>query len=291
MLKECMEGLDIRPDGLYVDLTVGGGGHSRAIMERLSPDGRLIGFDQDSDVKGNLPADERFTFVHGNFRYLENFMDYYGLTGRVNGLLADLGVSSHHFDEAERGFSFRFDGPLDMRMNRASSLTAETVVNDYPEERLADVLYCYGEVERSRAIARAVCKARAKGRLTSIFALRDTLLPFARRDEKKELARVFQALRIEVNDEMGALRQMLESCQRVLAPGARLCVITYHSLEDRLVKNYMKAGNFNGEARQDFFGNRQAPFRPVGKLRAPTEQEITENPRARSGKLRVATRV
>lgn len=290
MLQESMEGLAIKPDGTYVDLTFGGGGHSKAILERLSPKGRLFSFDQDRDVLPNVPDDPRLTFVQSNFRYLGNFLRFYQ-TGPVDGILADLGVSSHHFDEMQRGFSFRFDGPLDMRMNQRSALTAWKVVNEYSEEALADVLYYYGEVEQSRRFAKAIVNARAERTIDSIYAFCEVLRPQLPKEEKKELARIFQALRIEVNDEMGALKQMLLATAPALASGGRLCVITYHSLEDRLVKNYMKAGNFTGKVEQDFYGNRLSSLKPVGKVTTATQQEVEDNPRARSGKLRTAVKL
>lgn len=290
MLQESMEGLAIKPDGTYVDLTFGGGGHSRAILERLSPKGRLYSFDQDRDVLPNVPDDPRLTFVQSNFRYLANFLRFYQ-TGPVDGILADLGVSSHHFDEMQRGFSFRFDGPLDMRMNQRSTLTAWKVVNEYSEEALADVLYYYGEVEQSRRLAKAVVNARTEQPIDTISAFCEVLRGQLPKEDKKELARIFQALRIEVNDEMGALKQMLLATAPALAPGGRLCVITYHSLEDRLVKNYMKSGNFTGKVEQDFYGNRMVRLKPVGKMTTASPQEVESNPRARSGKLRTAVKL
>ena len=233
LLTETIEGLNIQPDGVYVDVTFGGGGHSSAILEKLGENGRLFGFDQDIDAVKNIPDDVRFTFVRSNFRYLKNFLKYHGVT-QINGLLADLGVSSHHFDEAERGFSFRFDGPLDMRMNTASPVTAAHILATYTEEQLADVFYLYGELHNARKIARTVVMHRAKEPIERIFQFIELLKPFfSREKEKKDMARVFQALRIEVNSEMKVLSEMLEQCVELLSPEGRIAVLTYHSLEDR----------------------------------------------------------
>lgn len=290
MLRESLEGLDIQPGGVYVDVTFGGGGHSRAILERLDADGQLYGFDQDADAEHNIPADPRFTFVRSNFRYLYNFMRYYGDAGEVDGLLADLGVSSHHFDDKDRGFSFRFDGALDMRMNTRAGQTAADIINNYPVEALADLFYLYGELKVSRKLAAVLARAREEKKIVTIGDFLEVIKPFTGRDkEKKFLAQVFQALRIEVNDEMKALREMLQSALRVLKPGGRLVVITYHSLEDRLVKNFLKTGNFEGKSEQDFFGNVQSPFRLVNnKVMVPSDEEVERNPRSRSAKLRIA---
>lgn len=290
LLEESLEGLAIRPDGVYVDVTFGGGGHSRAILQRLGESGSLYGFDQDADAEKNIPGDDRFVFVRSNFRYLYNFMRYHGEVGEVDGLLADLGVSSHHFDDKDRGFSFRFDGKLDMRMNTRAGKTAADVLNQYSEEALADLFYLYGELKTARRIAAAVVKYRAEKPVAEIADLLEIAKPFVGKDkEKKVLAQLFQALRIEVNDEMRALREMLESALRVLKPGGRLVVITYHSLEDRLVKNFLKTGNFEGKARQDFFGNVESPFRLVNnKVIVPGAEEVERNPRSRSAKLRIA---
>lgn len=292
MLRESLDGLEIRPDGVYVDVTFGGGGHSREILRRLGDGGRLYGFDQDQDAERNIPDDARFTFVRSNFRYLYNFMRYYGEVGKVDGLLADLGVSSHHFDDKERGFSFRFDGALDMRMNTRAGRTAADVVNDYPEEALADLFYLYGELKVARKLAALLVKARETRRVATIGDLLEVIKPFTGKDkEKKFLAQVFQALRIEVNDEMRALREMLQGTLRVLRPGGRLVVITYHSLEDRLVKNFLKTGNFEGKSERDFFGNTRSPFRLINnKVIVPTDEEVARNPRSRSAKLRIAER-
>ena len=274
LLAPAVDGLDIRPDGIYVDATLGGGGHTREILRRLGPGGRLLGFDQDEDAERNIPDDPRFTFVRSNFRYLHNFLRYHGIR-HIDGLLADLGVSSHHFDDSQRGFSFRFDGALDMRMNKRAGQTAADVVNTYDEERLANVFYLYGELKNSRKLAAAISRARAQAPIATIGQFLDIVKPlFGREREKKELARVFQALRIEVNHEMEALREMLLAAAGALRPGGRLAVITYHSLEDRLVKNY---------------GNVQTPFRLVNnKVITPDEDEVARNPRSRSAKLRIA---
>ncbi len=290
LLKESLEGLDIRPEGIYVDVTFGGGGHSREILRRLGTGGHLYGFDQDADAERNIPEDSRFTFVRSNFRYLCNFMRYYHETGNVDGLLADLGVSSHHFDDQERGFSFRFDGDLDMRMNARAGKTAADIINTYSEEALADVFYLYGELKVSRKLAAVIAKSRSVKGITTISELLDVVKPFVGKDkEKKFLAQVFQALRIEVNDEMRALKEMLQGTLKVLKPGGRLVVITYHSLEDRLVKNFLKTGNFEGKAEQDFFGNVSSPFRLVNtKVITPADDEVERNPRSRSAKLRMA---
>lgn len=290
LLQESLEGMNITPEGTYVDVTFGGGGHSREILRRLGAEGHLYGFDQDADAEQNIPADSRFTFVRSNFRYLYNFMRYHQMAGEVDGLLADLGVSSHHFDDQERGFSFRFDGDLDMRMNTRAGKTAADIVNTYTEEALADVFYLYGELKISRKLAAVIAKSRAVKKITTIGELLEVVKPFIGKDkEKKFLAQVFQALRIEVNDEMRALKEMLQGTLKVLKPEGRLVVITYHSLEDRLVKNFLKTGNFEGKAEKDFFGNVNSPFRLVNtKVIVPTDAEIERNPRSRSAKLRIA---
>lgn len=290
LLQESLEGMNITPEGTYVDVTFGGGGHSREILRRLGAEGHLYGFDQDADAEQNIPADSRFTFVRSNFRYLYNFMRYHQMAGEVDGLLADLGVSSHHFDDQERGFSFRFDGDLDMRMNMRAGKTAADIVNTYTEEALADVFYLYGELKISRKLAAVIAKSRAVKKITTIGELLEVVKPFIGKDkEKKFLAQVFQALRIEVNDEMRALKEMLQGTLKVLKPEGRLVVITYHSLEDRLVKNFLKTGNFEGKAEKDFFGNVNSPFRLVNtKVIVPTDAEIERNPRSRSAKLRIA---
>ena len=291
LLDESVSALGIKPGGIYVDVTFGGGGHSREILSRLDRDAHLYSFDQDADAERNIGApDERFTFVRSNFRYLKNWMRYYG-AGHIDGLLADLGVSSHHFDDAERGFSFRFDAPLDMRMNKRAGQTAADILNTYDEERLADVFYIYGELKNSRRIAAAVAKARQQAALDTTSDFMAAVEPLFRRErEKKDMARLFQALRIEVNHEMDALKEMLAAATELLAPGGRLAVITYHSLEDRIVKNYIKAGNAEGKVEQDFYGRTDTPFRTVGKLIIPSQEEQQRNPRSRSAKLRIAER-
>ena len=289
LLRESIDGLDIKPDGVYVDVTFGGGGHSREILQRLGKKGHLYSFDQDEDAEGNIPNDDRFTFVRSNFRYLRNWMRYYGVE-HIDGLLADLGVSSHHFDDETRGFSFRFDAPLDMRMNKRAGMTAADILNNYNEEQLADVFYIYGELKNARKIASVIVKARNEKIIETtgdLLKITEDLLPKTR--EKKEAAKLFQALRIEVNHEMDALKEMLNGACDVLRDGGRLSVITYHSLEDRIVKNFMKAGNVEGKVKQDFFGRIEAPFKQVGgKVITPSEEEQQHNPRSRSAKLRIA---
>ncbi|MBB4043978.1 16S rRNA (cytosine1402-N4)-methyltransferase [Bacteroides reticulotermitis] len=289
LLKESVDGMNIRPDGVYVDVTFGGGGHSREILSRLSTGGRLLGFDQDEDAERNLVDNPHFTFVRSNFRYLHNFLRYHGIE-EVDAILADLGVSSHHFDDSERGFSFRFDGALDMRMNKRAGDTAADVLNTYEEGRLADLFYLYGELKNSRKLASVIVKTRSVQPIQTIGEFLEIIKPlFGREREKKELAKVFQALRIEVNREMDALKEMLQAATEALKPGGRLVVITYHSLEDRMVKNIMKTGNVEGKMTQDFFGNIQAPFRLVNnRVIIPDEAEIARNPRSRSAKLRIA---
>lgn len=292
MLNQSVDGLSVRKGGVYVDVTFGGGGHSREILRRMDSDGRLFGFDQDGDAAANVPQDGRFTFVLSNFRYIENWMDYYGISG-VDGVLADLGVSSHHFDDVERGFSFRHDAELDMRMNRKLHLTAAEVLNTYDEERLAFVLHTFGELKNARQIARAVIKRRNTAPFARISDLLELLQPFVGRDrEKKDMAKAFQALRMEVNDETGALCRMLEGAISLLVPGGRLVVLTYHSIEDRIVKNYIRSGNAAGKVEQDFYGNRLVPLRAVNnKVIVPAEEEIERNPRSRSAKLRIAEKI
>ena len=286
LLIESIEGLAIKPDGKYVDATFGGGGHSRAILEHLGKGGRLMGMDQDMDARRNSLDDERFTFAHGNFAYLKNFLRFYGFDG-VDGILADLGVSFHHFDDVERGFTFRADAPLDMRMNQASSFSAKDLLETYSEERLAEVLYLYGELRQSRRLAAAIMKARP---LTTTGELVETVRPLLKpTQEKKELSIVFQALRIEVNGELTALRKLLSQSLEVLNPGGRLAIITYHSLEDRLVKNFMRTGNIEGKQEKDFFGRVNTPWRIItSKVITPSAEEVSQNPRSRSAKLRVA---
>lgn len=290
LLNESIDGLALKPGGIYVDVTFGGGGHSREILSRLTGGARLFSFDQDADAENNIPADaEGFTFVRSNFRYLKNWMRYYGID-HIDGLLADLGVSSHHFDNAERGFSFRFDAPLDMRMNKRAGMTAADILNTYDEEQLADVFYIYGELKNSRRIAAAVAKARTTKKIATTNDFMDIAAPlFKREREKKDMTKLFQALRIEVNHEMDALKEMLLAATELLAPEGRLSVITYHSLEDRIVKNIMKTGNAAGKVEQDFFGRIQTPFRLVNnKVITPSDEELEKNPRSRSAKLRIA---
>lgn len=289
LLNESIEGMNLKANGIYADMTFGGGGHSKEILRRMGEDCHLYSFDQDEDAEKNIVNDKRFTFVRSNFRYLRNFMRYYGVE-QLDGILADLGVSSHHFDDSERGFSFRFDGKLDMRMNKRAGMTAADIVNTYDEEKLADVFYIYGELKNSRKLAATIAKARQQKQITTIGEFLDIIKPlFGREREKKELAKVFQALRIEVNHEMEALKEMLYEATDLLKPGGRLVVITYHSLEDRMVKNLIKAGNIEGKVEQDFYGNVQSPFRAVNnKVIVPTDEEVNQNPRSRSAKLRIA---
>ena len=291
LLNESIDGLNIHPDGVYVDVTFGGGGHSREILKRLGKNGHLYSFDQDADAEKNIVNDDRFTFVRSNFRYISNWMRYYEVD-HIDGLLADLGVSSHHFDDAERGFSFRFDAPLDMRMNKRAGMTAADIVNNYDEKQLADVLYLYGELKQSRRIAAALCAYRKNQRIqTTADLLNATEKLFQRDREKKEQTKLFQALRIEVNHEMDALRDMLKGATTLLGEGGRLSVITYHSLEDRIVKNVMRAGNAEGQIEKDFYGKASSPFRQINKVTTPTAEELQRNPRSRSAKLRIAEKI
>ena len=291
LLQESVDGLDIQPDGVYVDVTFGGGGHSKEILSRLSPKGHLYSFDQDADAEKNIVNDDRFTFVRSNFRYITNWMQYYGVE-QIDGLLADLGVSSHHFDDETRGFSFRFDAPLDMRMNKRAGQTAADVLNDYSEEQLADVFYLYGEMKNARRIAKAVCDYRRDKTIQTTADLGEVIEPLMRSErEKKDMARLYQALRIEVNHEMDALRDMLLGATKLLREKGRLSVITYHSLEDRIVKNVMKAGNVEGKVEQDFYGRVTSPFRLVNKVTIPSDEEQQRNPRSRSAKLRIAEKI
>lgn len=300
LLKESVDGLNIQSGGVYVDVTFGGGGHCSEILSRLDEQAHLYSFDQDADAEQNVMRSEvgaerrfvddpRFTFVRSNFRYLKNWMRYYGVES-IDGLLADLGVSSHHFDDESRGFSFRFDAQLDMRMNKRAGKTAADIVNDYDEEALANLFYLYGEIKQSRRLAAAIVKARSQQRIATTQDLLGILEPiFKREREKKDLAKVFQALRIEVNHEMDALKEMLKSATELLKPGGRLSVITYHSLEDRIVKNIMKTGNVEGKRIQDFYGRIETPFTLINnKVIVPSENEQQENPRSRSAKLRIA---
>lgn len=292
LLKESIQGLNIKPDGIYVDVTFGGGGHSKAILADLGPDGHLYSFDRDSDAIANAPDDTRFTFVYSNFRYMRNFMRYYGVES-VDGILADLGVSFHHFDDPDRGFSFRWDGPLDMRMNRRGGKTAAWYLNNCDEKELADIFYLYGEMKSARKLASLIVKARTNAPIERVDQLmeiiKSTINP---RKEKKELAQIFQALRIVVNGEITALQEFLTQSLNLLAPGGRLAVITYHSLEDRLVKNFMRTGNFTGDMEQDFYGKSLSPFRLLtSKPIVPDEEEVEKNPRSRSAKLRIAEKI
>jgi 16S rRNA (cytosine1402-N4)-methyltransferase len=310
MLRETIQGLNIQPDGLYVDVTFGGGGHSRAILQQLSEQGKLYSFDQDLDTLQNAMHQENWQFVHSNFRYLRNFMDYYGVE-QIDGLLGDLGVSFHHFDCPERGFSFRFSAPLDMRMNQTGGKTAADILNSYSEEDLARVLYIYGEMNNSRQIAKKIVKARGQkmlerteelvsivmGRPVGLLDVTSQLLDNGYREldipagAKKELAKLFQALRIEVNDEMGALREMLLAAKDLLRPGGRIAILTYHSLEDRMVKNFLRSGNLEGKIEKDFYGNILSPFKVIEKGLTASAEEVERNPRARSAKLRVAEKL
>lgn len=289
LLAQSLEALAITPSGVYVDATFGGGGHSGAIVDRLSPEGHLYAFDQDEDAIARAFDDPRFTMVYGNFRFLGNFLRYYGVDS-VDGILADLGVSSHHFDDADRGFSFRSDARLDMRMNRRGAMTAPKVLNEYDAERLADILYLYGELRQARRMAAAIVKARDAQPITTVGQLVAAVKPLINpKQEKKELAQLFQALRIEVNGELEALQEFLQQTTKALRPGGRLAVITYHSLEDRLVKNFMRTGNVRGDVDKDFFGRVTTPWRAVtGKPVVAGDDEVARNPRARSAKLRVA---
>ena len=289
LLDESINGLNLHPDGVYIDVTFGGGGHSREILRRLPQGSRLFSFDQDADAERNIVDDDRFTFVRSNFRYLKNWMRYYEID-HIDGLLADLGVSSHHFDDESRGFSFRFDAPLDMRMNKCADKTAADIVAEYDEEALADIFYLYGELKNSRRIASALVKARQQHAIATTQDFLHVVEPFFKRErEKKDMARLFQALRIEVNHEMEALKEMLAAATQLLAPGGRLSVITYHSLEDRIVKNVMKTGNAEGKMIQDFYGRIETPYRLVNnKVVVPTDEEQQRNPRSRSAKLRIA---
>lgn len=300
LLHESVDALNIIPGGIYVDVTFGGGGHSREILSRLDKDARLFSFDQDPDAEANILCNEegrgkrfvddgRFTFVRSNFRYIKNWMQYYEVE-QLDGILADLGVSSHHFDDESRGFSFRFNAPLDMRMNKRAGETAADIVNTYEEERLADIFYLYGELKTSRKIASLIVKERTRKPILTTQDFITTVDPlFKREREKKDMAKLFQALRIEVNHEMDALKEMLQGATELLKPGGRLSVITYHSLEDRMVKNLMKTGNTEGKVQQDFFGRIETPYLLINnKVIVPTDEEQERNPRSRSAKLRIA---
>ena len=299
MLEPSVDGLNVRKSGVYVDVTLGGGGHSREILFRLSEKGRLFSFDQDADAirrcEQQIPSFElsdaphgQWTLVYSNFRYLKNWMRYYGVEA-IDGLLADLGVSSHHFDEGQRGFSFKSDAPLDMRMNQQARQTAADVVNTYSHEQLTAIFRLYGELQQGHRLAEALVKARSRQEIHTTGQLAEVLTPLLGRDRtQKDMARAFQALRIEVNHEMDALRDMLSAATELLAPGGRLVVLSYHSLEDRIVKNVMRAGNAEGELEQDIYGNSHSPLRPMGKPMAPSAEEQAANPRSRSAKLRIA---
>lgn len=288
MLKESIDGLSIRPDGVYVDATFGSGGHSREILSCLDT-GKLIGFDQDPDTVNNLIDDHRFTFINQNFRYLKNFLKYYQFYS-IDGLLADLGVSSWQIDQPERGFSFRFDGRLDMRMDREQDLDAFTIVNEYPEEKLVQIFRKYGEINQPTKLVQRIIAFREKASIETTSDLKEITVTLAEKARENQfLAKVFQAIRIEVNDELEALKALLSQSAEILAPGGRLVMITYHSLEDRIVKNYFRAGNFEGTPDKDFYGNIMSPLRPVNrKAFSPRKEEIEQNPRARSAKLRIA---
>ena len=300
LLKESVDGLDIQPDGIYVDVTFGGGGHSQEILSRLGKKGHLYSFDQDADAEKNILADDRFTFVRSNFRYISQWMRYYQVE-KIDGLLGDLGVSSHHFDDETRGFSFRFDAPLDMRMNKRAGQTGADILNNYTEEQLADVLYLYGELKNARRLAKAIVNYRSSQRIETTGELLTVLGIDAKQENsqlsivnsqlKKDMARFYQALRIEVNHEMDALRDMLKGATELLNEGGRLSIITYHSLEDRIVKNVMKAGNAEGKIEQDFYGRISSPYRVVGKMITPCQEEQERNPRSRSAKLRIAEKI
>jgi 16S rRNA (cytosine1402-N4)-methyltransferase len=292
LLEESVNSLNISPEGIYVDATFGGGGHAREILNRLNEEGHLFGFDQDTDAEKNLFPGKQFTFIKSNFRYLSNFMDWNNVE-KIDGLLADLGVSWHHFDDETRGFSFRFEGDLDMRMNKHAAKTAADVLNTYTEESLAGIFYHYGELKSSRAIAKAVVRTRETQKIRTVRDFLNVLKPFfSREKEKKQMAQAFQALRIEVNEELEALKDMLQQAADLLKSGGRLVVITYHSLEDRLVKNFFKTGDFEGTVKKDFFGNILTPFRLINnKVIVPNAEEIEKNPRSRSAKLRIVEKI
>jgi len=290
LLKESIDGLNIKPDGIYVDVTFGGGGHSREILNRLGEKGKLFAFDQDDDALKNSIDDPRFTLINENFRHIKSFLRLYGIK-KVDGILADLGVSSHQFNEAERGFSTRFDAKLDMRMNQNDKMSAYEVINYYDEKKLADILFQYGELRNSRAIAKRIVEAREEKKIVTSFDLKEVLKKFLpKAKEHKILAQIFQAIRIEVNEEITALKEFLMQTIDLLDKGGKLSVISYHSLEDRLVKRLIQKGKFEGEPEKDFYGNISLPFKKDGKFIIPTKEEIKENNRARSAKLRVATR-
>ena len=289
LLKESVDALDIKEDGVYVDVTFGGGGHSREILSRLGEKGRLFAFDQDPDAQQNKIDDERFVLIGENFRFISRFLRFYGVK-KVDGVLADLGVSSHQFDEAERGFSTRFDADLDMRMDQKSDLSAKKIINKYEEDRLADVLFLYGELRNARTLAKTIVEARGEEEIETSFQLKEVLRNFLpKAKEHKILAQIFQAVRIEVNQELEVLKEFLEQMPQMLKEDGRLSVISYHSLEDRLVKRFIRTGLFSGEPEKDFYGNISVPLKKIGKMIVPTKEEIKENNRARSAKLRIAT--
>ena len=289
LLHESVDALSVKEDGVYVDVTFGGGGHSREILKKLGKTGKLFGFDQDPDAQENVFNDDRFVLIPENFRYISRFLRFHGVR-KVDGVLADLGVSSHQFDEAERGFSTRFDGDLDMRMNQKSKISAKEIINNYSEEKLAEIFFSYGELRNSRNIAKTIVEKRQEEKIDTSFQLRKVLqkfLPNAK--EHKIIAQIFQAIRIEVNEELDVLKEFLQQLPNLLKDDGRLSVISYHSLEDRLVKRFFRTGLFSGEPEKDFFGNSEVPLKKIGKLIVPTPQEIKLNNRARSAKLRVAT--
>lgn len=291
LLKETVDGLNVRPDGIYIDVTFGGGGHSREILKRLGPYGRLYAFDQDRDALQNEIQDDRFQLIHQNFRLMKRFLRFYGHT-EVDGILGDFGVSSHQFDVPERGFSTRFEGDLDMRMDRDSDFSAFHVINDYDEDQLRKVLSDFGELRSANGMARVIVEERAQKPIKTTIELKEVLKRFLpAHKQNKILAQVYQAIRIEVNKEMDALKEFLEQSAEILRPGGRLSVISYHSLEDRLVKRFMRNGMFEGEPERDVYGNVEVPFKPVGKLITPSESEIEKNNRARSAKLRIAEKL
>ncbi len=291
LLQESVDGLQVAEDGVYVDVTFGGGGHSREILRRLGPSGRLYGFDQDPDAANNVIADDRFTFIGQNFRFIKRFLRLHGVR-KVDGILGDFGVSSHQFDQPQRGFSTRFEGELDMRMNQKSDLSARSIVNEYEEKELRRIFFSYGELKSAAKISRLIVAAREQEQILTSDQLKAALkpvLPVGR--EAKILAQVYQAIRIEVNQEMEALKEFLEQTQELVRPGGRLSLISYHSLEDRLVKRYIRSGLFEGEPEKDFYGNIEVPFKKVGKMIVPSPEEVAQNNRARSAKLRIAERL
>lgn len=289
LLKESVDGLNIKPDGVYVDVTFGGGGHSREILSRLNEKGKLFAFDQDEDAKRNVIDDPRFTLIPQNFRFIKRYLRFYGIK-KVDGILADLGVSSHQFDEAERGFSTRFDANLDMRMNQSGALSAFEVINKYDEEKLTNVLFNYSELRNAKDIARRIVEKRAAEKIKTSFELKEVLAAFVpKSQEHKVLAQIFQGIRIEVNQEIEALKEFLLQVPELLNEGGRLSVLSYHSLEDRLVKRFIRSGLFEGEPVKDYYGNVTVPLKKVGQMKVPSFQEIKKNSRARSAKLRIAT--